>query len=359
MTPRTGFLRSGGWVVVASVAVTGLAFAYYAAQLVRNRGSHAVGDGRNVDSYGFSLTPCLVPRDLLVASGMPKDGLPALVSPAVWTPAEADAATTKRSKFLVLGDRVIGVRVGGQTRAYPLRLLVWHEVVNDTIAGVPILVTYNPLCDSVVVFRRTVGGRVLTFAVSGLLYDSNLLMYDRQQQRESESVWSQLLFKAVAGPSAAAGADLEVLPLSVETWGEWRRNNPATTVLAPDPRLASQYPRDPYTSYFGSDELRFPVRPLPSPVTYPLKTPVVALGGPSGWTAFPVPALTSSTASPEPFQGPVARLAGALEYRQRDHTVAVATDRLPSGVGVVYASYFAWYATHSADTLWAERRISR
>jgi hypothetical protein len=351
--PKPGFVRSGGWWVIAAAVVSTVAFAYYAAQIVRGRGSHALGNGRDAGSYGFTLEPCLVPRASLIASGMPKDGLPALVDPSVWKLGQADAASATRVKFLVSEDRVIGVTIGGQARAYPLRLLVWHEVVNDTLGGVPIAVTYNALCDSAVVFRRTLRGRTLTFGVSGILYDSNLVMYDREPDPTAESLWSQLLFKAVTGPAAAAGANLAVLPISVETWTDWRREHPETTVLAPDPRMARQYSRDPYTSYFGNDLLRFPVQPLPSPARYPLKAPVVAIGGADGWMAFPFPSLASVTDMQRPLAKPQAEVARALAYRGEWRTVTVNVDALPAGSGVVYASYFAWYATHNADTTWA------
>jgi hypothetical protein len=352
--PNPGFLRSGGWWVIAAAVVSTVAFAYYAAQIVRGHGSHALGNGRDAATYGFTLEPCLVPRASLIASGMPKDGLPALVSPTIWTLGQADEASAARAKFLVPEDRVIGVKIGGQARAYPLRLLVWHEVVNDTLGGVPIAVTYNALCDSAAVFRRTLHGRTLTFGVSGILYDSNLVMYNREPDPATESLWSQLLFRAVTGPAAAGRVNLAVLPISVETWADWRREHPESTVLAPDPRMARQYARDPYTSYFGNDLLRFPVQPLPFPARYPLKTPVVAVGGEAGWTAFPFPLLASVTDSQRSFPRTRGELARALAYRPQWRTVGVNVDALPAGSAVVYASYFAWYATHHADTTWAE-----
>jgi hypothetical protein len=353
MTTGRSFLRSGGWIVIAALVVTTLAFAFYAARLVRGRASGTLGDRQHVESYGFVLEPCLVPRDRLVASGMVRDGLPALVEPPSWNLAQFDAGAREYRKLLVPGDRVIGVRLGAQARAYPLRFILWHEVVNDTLAGLPIAVTYNPLCDSAVVFRRTPGGRTLTFGVSGLLYDSNLLMYDRQPADGTPSLWSQLLFEAIAGPAAAAGAKLEIVPITLDTWGDWRRENPGTTVLAPDPAMAGKYASDPYTSYFGSDRLRFPVQPLPSPPRWPLKTPVVALGGAQGWTAFPFPVLASRARAPEGAKW--ADLEAALTTRPGGNAVAVALDRLPPGTAVVYASYFAWYATHHGDTTWTER----
>jgi Protein of unknown function (DUF3179) len=341
-----GFLRRGGWVVIAVLAAATVAFALYAARAVRHR-ARPVGDGHRIGSYGFTLAPCLVPRDLLAASGLPKDGLAALEEPPEWPAARADEARIGYGKFLVPGDRVIGVRLGGETRAYPLRVLVWHGVANDTLGGVPIAVTYDPLCDAAVAFRRDLGGERLRFGVSGLLFDSNLLLYDRRTSPEHESLWSQLLARAVTGPAAAAGAVLQVLPISVETWAAWLHEHPDTTVPAPDPAMAAKYASDPFTTYFGSDELRFPVRPLPAPPAYPLKTPVVAIGGPRGWTAFPFPAL-----APGGVPAAAGPLAASLAYRPHGPTVAVNTGALPPGAGVVYASYFAWFATHRDDTVW-------
>ncbi len=353
-----GFLRRGGWVVVAALALATVAFALYAARLVRHR-THPIGDGSSVATYGFSLAPCLVPRDRLVASGMPKDGFAALDALPLWTAAQVDAATLGHGKFLVPGDRVIGVRLGGAARAYPLRVLVWHEVVNDTLGGVPVAVTYDPLCDSAVAFRREVRGERLTFGVSGLLFDSNLLMYDRRAGGKGESLWSQLLFRAVAGPAAAAGDALEVLPISVETWSDWRREHPDTTVPAPERLMAERYSSDPYASYSSNDLLRFPVAPLPAASRFPPKTPVVALGGPAGWTAFPFPALAQSAARPALQQAPPSPGTAALSFRPAGPTVAVATDRLPPGTAVVYASYFAWYAMHSTETTWVRENMAQ
>jgi len=347
-----GFLRRGGWIVAAALALATAAFAFYAAGLVQHR-AHPVGDGRRVTTYGFPLTPCLVPRERLVASGMPKDGLSALGDRPLWTVAQADAATVGHGRFLVPGDRVIGVRLGGATRAYPLRVLVWHEVVNDTLGGVPVAVTYDPLCDGAVAFRREVRGERLTFGVSGLLFDSNLLMYDRRTGGKVESLWSQLLFRAVTGPAAAAGTALEVLPISVETWADWRQEHPETTVPAPDPRMMERYVSDPYASYVANDLLRFPVAPLPPASRLAPKTPVVALGGAAGWTAFPFPALAAPAPALPPELMASSPMIAALSFRPAGPTVAVATDRLPPGTAVVYASYFAWYAMHSADTTWA------
>jgi hypothetical protein len=331
--------------VLAAVAFAAAVFAVRSAHLLSQR-RHAVGDGRHVESYGFELTPLLVARDLLVASGMPKDGLPALDDPPTWSAARTD--TGGRGSVLLAADPVIGVEIAGQARAYPLRMLVWHEVVNDTLAGVPVLVTYNPLCDSAVVCRRVVNGRRLSFGVSGLLYNSNLVMYDRGGARAS--LWSQLQFRAIAGPAAAVGDALEVLPMAVTTWEQWRRLHPATTVLAPDPRMAEQYRRDPYTSYFGSDELRFPTLPLPD-ARLPNKTPVVAVRIAGGWHAFPIPVLLERCRAAGRWRlqvGGVELEFAALPGHRARVTVA---DAQGQALPAIYASWFAWGALQGWDTL--------
>ncbi|HUK14493.1 MAG TPA: DUF3179 domain-containing (seleno)protein, partial [Thermoanaerobaculaceae bacterium] len=188
------------------------------------------------------------------------------------------------------------------------------------------------------------------FGVSGLLYQSNLVLYDRTSPPGRPSLWSQLLMRAIAGP--AAGAELEPLAISVEPWSAWRRRWPETTVLAPDPRLAEQYRRDPYASYFGSDELRFPVAPLPPSPAYPLKTPVLAFGGSGGWTAVPIPAIAALAGAAAAPPGGLREFWPAITFLPAASAVAVDDRRLPAGVAVVYASYFAWFATHRDDTTW-------
>ncbi len=348
------FLASGGWLLAVAGALVLAVLVVQLRPILREHG-HAVGDGRHVASYGFTLVPSLVPVDRIVASGMPKDGLPALTGPRSLTLAAADAADRSRSaRFLVPDDPVAGVALGTESRAYPLRLLVWHEVVNDTLAGEPIVVTYNPLCGGVAVFRRRVEGKTLEFGVSGLLFNSNLLMYDRCTDRRRESLWSQLLMRAVSGPAAAAGTRLEPLPFDVVAWRSWRDEHTATTVLAPDPRLTDEYRRDPYANYFGSDELRFPVEPLPPDRGLARKTPVVVALADGRPVAFPFPVVAARAAASESLDCVVGGMPLLLRYRDDPPSVTVRT--VAAGAPpVVYAFRFAWYAMHPGDTLWVDR----
>jgi hypothetical protein len=181
-----------------------------------------------------------------------RDAIPAITEPA-FGPDWADLpGETFDPPTLADADMVVGVDVGGVTRAYPLAVLTWHEVVNDTLptpdGGLPLLVTYCPLCRSAVVADRTVDGSVSRFGVSGYLYESDLVLYDTA----TDSLWSQVLARAIRGPRT--GARLTLRPNTLATWGEWREAYPDTDVLLPPPasgtvagRVTHDYDRDPYS----------------------------------------------------------------------------------------------------------------
>ena len=161
---------------------------------------------------GFDTMKSNIPVADIVSGGPPKDGIPALVEPKF---VAAHDAT-----YLQPEDRIIGVVRNGMTKAYPLRILNWHEAVNDTIGTTAAVVTYCPLTGSAVVYARTVNRQILSFGISGRLYQSNVLLYDHQ----TESLWSQLKEEAVTGPQT--GTRLRVLPSITTTWNAWRRCTP-------------------------------------------------------------------------------------------------------------------------------------
>jgi hypothetical protein len=169
------------------------------------------------------------------SGGPPKDGIPAIDAPQ-FAPVAAvgDLEPT---------EPVIALIIGGDARAYPLRILTWHEIVNDTVGGMPVAVTYCPLCNAAIVFERTVEGRVLDFGTTGKLRYSDLVMYDRQ----TESWWQQYMGEAIVGE--LTGALLPILPARVESFARFAAAYPEGRVLVPnDPRLR-QYGANPYTGY--------------------------------------------------------------------------------------------------------------
>ena len=169
------------------------------------------------------------------SGGPPKDGIPALSDPAFV------GATDKSG----IGDRepVITVEVDGtRPRAYPIRYLTWHEIVNDVVGGVPVAVTFCPLCNSGTTFDRRVRGRVLSFGVTGKLRNSDMVMYDR----ETQSWWQQATGEGIVG--VMTGVNLTALPSWMESWAEFRRRNPDGLVMA-EPRYTRAYGRNPYQGY--------------------------------------------------------------------------------------------------------------
>jgi hypothetical protein len=357
-------LRNGALIFLAAAALSLSAMLWHIKDWRR---SHALGDGRRLDTYGFDLSACLIPVGELLPAGIPRDGLPAMVLPRSLDARGLDSLNAAgHSAFLMPRDRVIGIALGGQARAYPLSILDWHEVVNDTLAGRAILVTWSPLSGAAAVFDRravasasagesgapvtampahTTGASVREFGVSGLLYQSNLVLYDRAPAG-GESLWSQLQARAVAGPAAAESLRLAVLPASLTHWAAWHAEHPETRVLAPDPARMDSYRRKPYNSYEGNDRLQFPVRPLPDRARRPLKTPVLAVQAGGARAFYLLPTIADSCGA-----------SGYWDTRQgnarlRFHYLAdppAAEARIDSAGAwqpavSVQASWFAWYA---------------
>lgn len=285
--PRLLTFWSGGWVILLAMLAMLITAGGLLVPVWRQRRTPVVGDGVHVESYGFDLSRCVIPRGQISAAGVAKDQIPALRQVRMIAPQEVEAIRRREHiKFLVDDDLVIGVVLEGQARAYPLRVLVQHEVANDSVGNVPIAVTYSPLCDAVVVFDRRVGGRTIELGMSGLLVNSNPLYFDRQPDAKQESLWSQLLGKAVAGP--AAGETLTRAPHALTTWRAWRAAHPETLVLAGESAYLKLYAKEPYGSYFASDVLRFPVAPLWNDPRLAKKTPVtVTRDGAAQWQVAP------------------------------------------------------------------------
>ena len=149
-------------------------------------------------------------------------------------------------------ELILALTFNGDARAYPVRLLSLHEIVNDTVGGQPLAITWCPLCFSALVFDRVVDGRTLTFGVSGYLYNDNLVMYDHQ----TNTLWSQLVGQAIKG--AQRGTQLTILPSLITTWGEWQQRQPDTRILSAQQlgRLADDI-IDPYAGYYTSGAAGF------------------------------------------------------------------------------------------------------
>jgi hypothetical protein len=171
----------------------------------------------------------------LVSGGPPPDGIPAIDDPKFQAASEVD--------WLEDGEPLLSLTLGEETRGYPLQVMTWHEIVNDTVDGVPVAVTYCPLCNSGVAFEREVGERLLDFGTSGMLYADNLVMYDRQ----TESLWPQLTGQASVG--VLTGTQLAAIPVGVVGWDQFRTAHHDALVLTRDTGHARDYGSNPYAGY--------------------------------------------------------------------------------------------------------------
>ena len=189
----------------------------------------------------------IVPLDQIVSGGPPPDGIPSIDNPKFISIQEAN-------KYLEDSELVLGLNINGDVRAYPLQILVWHEIVNDKVNDVPVAVTYCPLCFTNQVFNRTLdNGQVLEFGTSGKLYNSNLVMYDRT----TKSLWSQAMAQGIVGKFA--GVKLERIPFDIAYWKEWKELYPDSKVLSRDAGSARPYGADPYGDYYTNGDVLFPV----------------------------------------------------------------------------------------------------
>ncbi|MEO1092855.1 MAG: DUF3179 domain-containing protein [Pseudomonadota bacterium] len=190
----------------------------------------------------------LIRREEIVWGGVRVDGIPALTNPTLIAARDAG--------YLTDADLVFGVSIAGDARAYPLRIVNWHEMVNDVVGGRPVSLAYCTLCGAGIVFATDVPGREpLVFGSSGLLYRSNKLMYDTA----TKSLWNQFTGRPVLGDLVGSDLELEILPVTLTTWGEWRQLEPTTRVLDDDTGFVRDYgPGAAYGAYFASPELMFP-----------------------------------------------------------------------------------------------------
>jgi len=273
------------------------------------------------------LDKLAIPRGEVLSGGVTKDGIPAISRPAMIAADEA--------RYLRPGDRVIGVVLSEEARAYPLKVLGQHEIVNDRVASVPVAVTYCPLCDSVALFDRRVGDKTYEFGVSGLLYNSNVLMYDRGDQ--GGGLWSQLMARGVSG--ATSGASLKPLPLELTTWSDWRGRHPRTLVLAIEANSERRYDNDPYRNYFATPKLMFPARPSSSRL--PAKQRVLGVWTDGAARAYPLSALAKT-------EGPLSEQIDGKEltivFNPKAKSARV--ERADDGIHWAYSFWFAWYAFH-------------
>jgi hypothetical protein len=193
-----------------------------------------------------------VPYGDILSGGPPKDGIPSIDDPQFISVNEAN-------EWLAAVEPVVLVRVGDEARAYPIQILMWHEIVNDTLGGLPLLVTFCPLCNTAIAFERDFDDQTLDFGTTGRLRFSNLIMYDRQ----TESWWQQATGDAIAGDYA--GSQLTFYPASIVAWVDFKTAYPDGTVLSRETGHSRPYGNNPYLGYDDIEQSPFLYRGEPTP----------------------------------------------------------------------------------------------
>lgn len=241
------------------------------------------------------------------------------------------------ARYLAPTDRIVGLTLGGQPRAYPLRVVEYHQVVNDMAGDVPVLVTYCPLTDSSAVYQRDFGGQVRSFEVTSLLHNSNLLFYD--QTNSQESVWVQLTGKAVSGP--AEGQQLQRLPYIRTRWAEWVAQHPDTLVMSLNTGGPRQdYNRYRYSAYFGDpNALWYEVNPLDK--SHGLREPAIVVHAGSEVKAY---AYSQLSAVGEPLEDTLAGKRFTIELDRQTETANIV--HAEEGVLATHAFWWAWHSFH-------------
>ena len=269
-----------------------------------------------------------VPLGDILSGGPPQDGIPSIDNPTFISINEANEE---------IDDDGLGIAVSfnGDNRFYPNQILVWHEIVNDTVGGQAALVTYCPLCGTGIVFEPIVNGRQTEFGTSGKLWNSNLVMYDRQTQ----SYWSQVLGRGIVGEQA--GTKLTLLPYQNMTYEDWKKEYPDGTVLSTDTGFFRNYNSDPYGSYYTDVDVFFPVdntdsRYHPKAFTYGIE-----ING--QFRVYPQEELakTSGTIT-DTFAGKTLE----LSYNKDNQRLVITDTATGEEVVPVFGFWFSWISVH-------------
>lgn len=286
---------------------------------------------------GFDLSDTLIDQSQIFHGGPAKDGIPSIDKPVF--------LTANKVEFLSDLDRILGIELNGITKAYPIKILNHHEIVNDYIGKQKIVISYCPLCGTGMAFNARVNGKDLEFGVSGLLYNSDVLLYDRQ----THSLWSQILSQAISGTFKST--KLQQIPLQHNQWGLWKQKHPQTLVLSEKTGFNRNYQQSPYHGYEDSESVYFPIKSLDK--RYHPKEWVVGLRINNKSKVYPFSELVKHTS---PLQDNFAGVNFNIDFNPASRSAKILdinNQEIPSTIGF----WFAWLAFYPDSTVYQARTL--
>ncbi|PCK09927.1 MAG: hypothetical protein COA42_01320 [Alteromonadaceae bacterium] len=282
---------------------------------------------------GFDISKNILPLGSIQQGGPPKDGIPAILSPRY--------LTANKAKHMRDDDMILGFLTKNQSFAYPRYIMNWHEIVNDEVNDNAFIITYCPLCGTGMAFSSNISNRLhptekTIFGISGLLYNSDVLLYDKN----TESLWSQMARTAVSG--IYAGTALKQLNLEHTTWAHWVSQHPETKVLSEAQGFSRDYRRDPYSGYETSSRLYFKTLRR-APKTYHPKERILGVQFGSLSKAYPFTALRKH--NKQYFRDKIGKHVYYITWHP-DHQSASVRDASGKTTPSTIAYWFAWFAFH-------------
>ncbi|MBL1321816.1 MAG: DUF3179 domain-containing protein [Methylophaga sp.] len=282
---------------------------------------------------GFDLSNASVDQSLILSGGPSKDGIPSLDKPKFVSADEVD--------FLNPTDRILGMNYQGIVKAYPIKILNFHEIVNDDFNGQPVAITFCPLCGSGIAYLTNINGKKHSFGVSGLLYNSDVLLYDR----ETNSLWSQIMSTAISGP--LLGHQLEMVTLSHTSWQDWQQRYPESLVLSINTGFSRDYSTNPYQGYDLDNSIWFPVATQDD--SHPAKALIIGIKIEGEFKAYPFSELEKSSSElSDNFAGK-----DLIIRYNKQHQSASISDKGGNELPAVTTFWFAWYAFHPEGSVFS------
>jgi hypothetical protein len=339
-------IRGGGWVLILLGIVLLAMLAWALAPAVLRMANAAPGDGTNIQTYAFDMSNLQLDEEDILAAMQHRNMSPVMHQPSSMSKEElVRKIEMDRDPFLVSSDLVVGVTLNGESRAYPMHMLDVHEIINDTLGGVPIVVSWHWPSGNATVYERTIQGAVLSFANSGLAGNGGLLMYGLQEEAGGEQLFSTLLGNTISGDSFS----LQPVPHDVLSWKVWSALHKDTTSIMPVESFKKRYRKANPAAYFMVETIYFPASPMPEDSINP-KAPIIAIPSADGYAIYNIAELDSL--ADENGEVKVLLNGSPITISVGNNPLwATAHDHSGNPLASQRALWFAWYANHPESVI--------